>query len=289
VSSNLTASAKHGVSNKLQKMPISSHARATFSLSRQLLQASIFVLFSAISAHAIASDYAREARFADEIRAQLVVGEAVMLPLAAVALAGGQPFLGIYTVGKPGMPAIVLAHGVGTHPEDGLTGSLRLRLNDLGYTTLAIQMPVAAKEAVLDNYFPALFPLAGVRLAAASAWLRAKGHKNLVLASHTMGSWMANTYLDAHATKGDYQAWVCISLTGGYSSAVRNYPMPILDLYAENDIPVTVSSAWRRSGTLRLAAAGSKQVVVRGADAQWRGSEQAAAQAIAEFLRAVPF
>jgi pimeloyl-ACP methyl ester carboxylesterase len=269
-------------------MPMSSHARAATSQCCQFLQVSFFLLFSIFTAQAIASDYAREARFADEIRAQLVVGEAVMLPVAVAAPASGQPFLGIYTVGKPSMPAIVLAHGVGAHPEDGLTGSLRLRLNDLGYTTLAIQMPVAAKEAVLDNYFPALFPLAGVRLAAASAWLRAKGHKNLVLVGHNMGSWMANTYLDANVNKGDYQAWVCISLTGGYSSGVRNYPIPILDLYGENDIPVTVSSAWRRSGTLRLAAAGSKQVMVGDADAQWRGSEQAAAQAIAQFLSALP-
>lgn len=190
------------------------------------------------------------------------------------------------------MPAIVLAHGVGTHPEDGLTGSLRLRLNDLGYTILAIQMPIAAKEAVLDNYFPALFPLAGARLAAASNWLRAKGHTQVVLVSHSMGSWMANTYFDANlnanSNTGAYQAWVCISLTGGYSSGVRNYPFPVLDLYGENDIPVTVSSAWRRSGSLRLAHAGSGQVKVMGADAQWRGSEQAAAQAIAQFLRALP-
>ncbi len=249
----------------------------------------LFYFFISTSQQAIASDYAREARFADDIRAQLVVGDAVMLPLVSGAPAASRPFLCIYTVGKQGMPAIVLAHGVGAHPEDGLTGRLRLLLNDLGYTTLAIQMPIAAKEAVLDNYFPALFPLASARLAASSAWLRAQGHTSTVLLGHNMGAWMANTYLDANAQKKDYQAWVSISLTGGYSSGVRNYPFPILDLYGENDIPVTVSSAWRRNGTLRLAAAGSTQVMVRGADAQWRGSEQAAAQAIAQFLRTLSF
>ena len=237
-----------------------------------------------------ASDYAREKRFADEVTAQLVVGDAVMVSPPAGAPATYRPFLGLYTAGKPGMAAVVLAHGVGTHPEDGLTGSLRLRLNDLGYTTLAIQMPIAAKDATVDDYYPALFPEAGARLDAASAWLKGKGHANIALVSHTFGSWMANVYLD-EATHGKraqgkpYQAWVCISLTGGYSFAVRNYPFPVLDLYGENDIPVTVSSAWRRAGLLRLAATGSKQVMVAGADAQWRGKEQAAAQAIAEFLR----
>ena len=274
-------------------MPIastSSHSPSPFAARcTKLLWLSAFLLFTYTSQQAIASDYAREVRFADDIRAQLVVGDAVMLPLVSGAPAASRPFLGIYTAGKQGMPAIVLAHGVVAHPEDGLTGRLRLLLNDLGYTTLAIQMPVAAKEAVLDNYFPALFPLASARLAASSAWLRAQGHKSMVLLGHTMGAWMANTYLDANAHKNDYQAWVSISLTGGYSSQVRNYPFPILDLYGENDIPVTVSSAWRRSGTLRLAPAGSEQVMVRGSDAQWRGSEQAAAQAIAQFLRALPF
>jgi hypothetical protein len=124
--------------------------------------------FMSLCLPAAASDYAREKRFADEVTAQLVVGDAVTIPPPFGAPATYRPFLGLYTAGKPGLPAIVLAHGVGTHPEDGLTGSLRLRLNDLGYTTLAIQMPIAAKEATVDDYYPALFPEAGARLQQAS-------------------------------------------------------------------------------------------------------------------------
>ncbi len=101
---------------------------------------------------------------------------------------------------------------------------------------------------------------------------------------------MANVYLDQPAPRDNFsahQAWVCISLTGGYSFAARNYPFPAMDLYGEQDIPVTVSAAWRRAGLLRLEATGSKQVMIAGADAQWRNKEQAAADAIAEFLRAL--
>ena len=268
--------------------------------SSALCASLVFIsLASIVPLPAAASDYAREKRFADEVTAQLVVGDAVSIPLPVGTSAGYRPFLGLYTAGKPGLPAVVLAHGVGTHPEDGLTGSLRLRLNDLGYTTLAIQMPIAAKEATVDDYYPALFPEAGARLQAASQWLKGKGHANIALVSHTFGSWMANVYLDNNLSKftqgkgaqgtgtqdRPYHAWVCISLTGGYSFAVRNYPFPVLDLYGENDIPVTVSSAWRRNGLLRLAATGSRQQMIAGADAQWRGKEQAAAQAIADFLR----
>ena len=239
---------------------------------------------------ACASDYAREKRYEELVRSQLVVGDAVTLQPLAGSAASYQPFLGLYAKGKADLPALVLAHGVGNHPDEGLTGSLRQRLHDLGYTTLAIQLPIAAKEATIDNYYPALFPEAGSRLQAASAWLKGKGHSKIVLVSHTMGSWMANVYLDQQATRDSfnaYQAWVCISLTGGYSFAVRNYPFPVLDLYGEQDIPVTVSSAWRRAGLLKLAASGSKQVMIGGADAQWRGKEQAAAEAIAEFLGAL--
>ena len=257
--------------------------------SSALCASLVFIsLASIVPLPAAASDYAREKRFADEVTAQLVVGDAVSIPLPVGTSAGYRPFLGLYTAGKPGLPAVVLAHGVGTHPEDGLTGSLRLRLNDLGYTTLAIQMPIAAKEATVDDYYPALFPEAGARLQAASQWLKGKGHANIALVSHTFGSWMANVYLDKNAHDKSYQAWVCISLTGGYSFAVRNYPFPVLDLYGENDIPVTVSSAWRRSVLLRLAATGSRQQMIPGADAQWRGKEQAAAQATADFLRSLP-
>ncbi len=242
----------------------------------------------ALASTAMASDYARERRLEDLVKSQLVVGDAVTLQPLAGSPAAHQPFLGLYAKGKADLPALVLAHGVGNHPDEALTGSLRQRLYDMGYTTLAIQLPIAAKEATVDDYYPALFPEASSRLQAASSWLKAKGHNKVVLISHTMGSWMANVYFDKQAASNAYQAWVCISLTGGYSFAVRNYPFPVLDLYGEQDIPVTVSSAWRRAGLLKLAATGSRQVMIAGADAQWRGKEQAAADAIAEFLRTLP-
>ena len=234
---------------------------------------------------ALASDYSREKRFADDIVAQLVVGDAVQIPLA-----GAPSFLGLLAQGTDrAKPAIVLAHSVGTQPEDGITGQLRTRLHEMGYTTLAIQMPIGSKEAQIDDYFPKLFPDAGARLEAAAQWLTLRGHTRVVLVSHTMGSWMANVHFDQRfANKPTvYKAWVCISLTGGYSFATRNYPFPILDLYGENDIGVTVSSAWRRAGLLKLAALGSQQVKVAGADAQWRGRESAAAIAVDQFIRQV--
>ncbi len=238
-----------------------------------------------------ASDYAREFRFAQELQAQLVVGDAVQISHAAQSTY--RPFFGILTEApqtkaNSQRPAIVLAHGVGTHPDDGLTGELRKALHDLGYATLAIQMPIGSKEATVDDYFPKLFPEAGARLSASAQWLISRGYTRTVLVSHTMGSWMANVHFDQSHASTPFRAWVCISLTGGYSFATRNYPFPVLDLYGENDIKVTVSSAWRRAGLLKLAADGSQQVMIAGADEQWRGKQLAAAQAIDQFLKKLP-
>jgi hypothetical protein len=263
----------------------------TYSRFAAALYLSVVFATSAFAQH---SDYAREKRFAQEVSAQLLVGDVVQISHAANSAQRELPsFMAVYAAGQAQRPAIVFAHNVGTHPDDGLTGQLRQRLNDWGYTTLAIQMPIAAREAQLEDYFPKLFPEASARLHSAAQWLRQQGHTRVTLVSHTMGAWMANVYLDDLAKRSidaksfPYQAWVCISLTGGYSNATRNYSLPILDLYGEQDIPIVVSSAGRRAGTMRLAAEGSAQVKIEGADAQWRSKEGEAAQAIDAFIKRV--
>src|SRR6266705_492289 len=79
------------------------------------------------------SDYAREKRWADEIVPQLVSGEPVWIEAPRT-----EKFLGIYTEAKSAKGAIILAHGLGVHPDYGLIGELRTRLADGGYTTLSI-------------------------------------------------------------------------------------------------------------------------------------------------------
>src|SRR2546430_14428641 len=80
------------------------------------------------------SDYAREKRWADEIVPQIVSGEPVWLEAPRT-----EKFLGIYTEVKNSKGAIILAHGLGVHPDYGVIGELRTRLADAGYTTLSIQ------------------------------------------------------------------------------------------------------------------------------------------------------
>ena len=242
-----------------------------------------------------AQDYEREKRWAAEVMPTIVEGDAVQIKASS-----GREFLAIYTEGKvrtataPGAapaagtakPALVLVHGVGVNPDFGMIGLLRTRMADLGYPTLSIQMPVASKEASVDDYYPRLFPDAADRMARAAEWLRAKGHAKQVLVSHSMGAWMANEYLDKQHTQTPYQAWVVMGLTGGYSWTMRRYKFPVLDVYGEKDIEPVLKAESRRKGALD-ANNGSRQVRIGGADHHYDKREADLAAAIDVFLREV--
>ena len=226
-----------------------------------------------------AQDYEREKRWADEITPGVVVGD-----LVRIKAASGREFIALHAEGKPGMPAIVLAHSVGVHPDHSIIGLLRARLNDLGYTTTSIQLPVQDKNAQVDDYFPKVFPDAGDRMAKAAEWLRARGHTRLILLSHSMGAWMANVYLDQSHETTPYRAWVVMGLTGGYSWGMRRYAFPILDVYGEADITPVLGATGRRKFALKDGN-GSRQVMIAGADHFYAGREKELAAAIDAFLR----
>ena len=224
-----------------------------------------------------AQDYAREQRWADEITPALVVGEPVK-----ILATSGKPFLGLYAKGSKAGRAILLLHSVGSHPDYGVIGQLRGNLFDLGYTTLSIQLPVQGRDAKLEDYYPKVFGDAKDRIGRALQWLKVEGFDKPALVSHTMGSWMANEYLDDHHKKDEVSAWVCMSLTGSYSWTARAYGFPILDVYAENDIAPTIKSAGRRK--LALVQPASRQFMVPGAEAEYGTKERALAMEVRRFL-----
>ena len=228
---------------------------------------------------AFAQDYAREKRWADEITPMVLLGDVVQIRAAS-----GRDFLGLYAAVTGAKPAIVLVHSVGVHPDHGVIGILRDKLTGLGYTTLSIQMPVQSKEAQVDDYYPKVFPDAADRLAKAADWLRARGHAEVVLLTHSMGAWMANEYLDRAHGSTPYKAWIVMGLTGSYSWTMRSYAFPVLDIYGENDVAPAVGAAGRRKFALK-GANGSRQVMVPGADHFYAGRENELAAVIDGFLR----
>ncbi|MEO6408476.1 MAG: alpha/beta fold hydrolase [Burkholderiaceae bacterium] len=247
-------------------------------LSTWLLATTLFVAHAAL-----AQDYAREQRWANEIVPAIVVGDPVMLQQSRGKDAAHK-FLGLYAEAPKAKTAIVLVHGVGVHPDYGIIGSLRGKLNDAGYTTLAIQMPVAGSEAKAEDYYPVLFGEAAERIAVSGRWLQEKGYRQIVLLSHSMGAWMANEYL-LNAQTTPYAAWVCMGITGRITSP-SSIKMPVLDMYGENDVVIAKRAApWRRFMKLFMAD-GSVQVEVPGADHFYAGKENEAAAEIDKFLKA---
>lgn len=233
------------------------------------------LLLAQCAVHALAQDYERETRWAAEIVPSVVVGDAVYLKLPST-----REFLGLYTKGKSNT-SILLVHGVGVHPDHGVIGVLRASLADLGYTTLSIQMPVQKSDAKLDDYYPKVFPEAVERIRAGAQWLKEKGAGKIVLLSHSMGSWMSNVYYE-QTRDAPFAAWVCMGLTGGYGG-MHYVHVPVLDMYGEHDLPPVLRADSRRAGTLR-SIAGSKQVMIAGADHHYIGKEKELVAAIRDFI-----
>ena len=240
------------------------------------IEVSILMLLSS-SAFA-QTDSAREARWRAEVEPGLVVGDAYTLTTAV-----GQPFFSIFTDGKQKQVAFVLVHGVGVHPDFGLIGRLRVLLADAGYATLAIQMPVRPKETTDATEYASTFPDATARLASAHAWLRQRGYARVILASHSMGAWMANVYFQ-QTPDAPYVAWIAMGVTGRILPLKSN-SLPVLDLYGQNDLAPNLSSAWLRRAHLVLLPQ-SQQVMIANADHHYAGVEAEASRVIVDFVAA---
>src|SRR3990172_7263439 len=208
-------------------------------------------------------DYARERRWADEVTQGLVVGDAVFL-----AQKSGHKFLAIYTAGAPASAAVITVHGLGVHPDWALIGALRTGLSDHGYATLSVQMPVLAADAKADTY-PPLFPDAADRLHAAVAFLKAKGHRKIAIASHSLGARMSNLFLAGTPDHG-VAAWISIGIVPSEFAEPDKLRLPVLDIYGALDFPNVLQQAEARAAVLKTLK-GSAQIEVAGADHYFTG------------------
>ena len=224
---------------------------------------------------ALAQDYEREARWAKETLATLVVGEAVQIEQK-----NGHKFLGLYTHADKPTGAVIIAHGRGWGPDFELYGVLRTTLAEAGYSTLSIQLPVLLGTAKIGDYLP-LFPDSSERFALAAQWLRAKGFKKVAIVSHSLGATMANQYL---ITRPDpaVDAWVFISIINGLEDMFR-IKIPVLDVYGTLDWQVTRYGGEERR-TQILKVAGSEQVVIQGAEHFFERQTDELTRVIASFL-----
>ena len=233
-------------------------------------------LLAVWTALAHAQDFEREARWRSEVVPNLVVGEAIDLRSA-----DGRVFLGLYTATSGAKTALVIVHGIGVHPDHGVIGTLRMTLADKGFSTLSIQMPILAADARPDAY-AATFPLAVDRMATAAAWLQARGYRDLVLVSHSMGSRMANAYFDAREPPA-FRAWVALGLGSEFSPHfAERKPLPVLDVQGDSDLPAVLAAAAARKRVAE-SISGGRQVTIANADHFYAGRHPQLVDAIAAF------
>jgi pimeloyl-ACP methyl ester carboxylesterase len=230
----------------------------------------------ALGCHAaIAQDYEREARWAKETLATLVVGEAVQIEQK-----NGHRFLGLYTRAAKPLGAVIIAHGRGWGPDFELYGTLRTLLADAGYSTLSIQLPVLPGTAKIGDYLP-MFPDSTERFALAAQWLRAKGYQKVAIVSHSLGATMANQYLITTPNPA-VDAWVFISIINGLEDMFR-IKIPVLDVYGTLDWQVTRYGGDERRAQIAKVA-GSEQVVIQGAEHFFEPQTDELTRVIATFL-----
>lgn len=235
----------------------------------------LFTLLALLASTAVfaVSDYPREKKWADEITPGIVVGDPVYIEQA-----NKHKFLGIYTEASNAKAGVVVAHGMGIHPDWGMIGILRSQLADMGYTTLSIQMPILAVDAKPEDY-PPTFPEAVERLKLAVDYLKNKGHKKIAIVSHSLGSRMTRDFMAANPP--EVAGWASLGIGGGVDYA--GIKAPVLDLYGAKDLPPVLANAGKRAASLKDNPV-SKQVVVPGADHFFAGHEGEMVAATKAFL-----
>lgn len=227
-----------------------------------------------LSCQALASaDYVREKRWADEITPGLIVGEPIY-----ISQSNAHEFLGLYAEADGAKTAVIVVHGMSLHPDWGIISTLRQQLFDGGYATLAIQMPVLAADAEANDY-PAVFPEAVERLSLAAAFLKQKDYERIVIVSHSNGSLMSRLYMINNPVEID--SWVALSLTR--EKTFEGVKVPVLDLYAENDLPHVLSATAQRKASLRYNMS-SKQIMIANTDHFYNGHENEMVKVVKKFL-----
>lgn len=242
----------------------------------------IVVLALLVASSALASDLAKEARWAEQVVDALLDGEAVWLEDGRGRFLALDTESGDGSVGK----AAVIMHGTGVHPNWAtVVQPLRVGLTESGWRTLSIQMPVLANEAAHADY-AGIYDWVPGRIDAAVAHLRTGGAEKVVLIAHSQGSTMAVYHLSRPHRPVDGLVAVGISggIEGGPMDTLQQLPgvgLPILDLYGSDDLVEVLDSTAARS---RSAGGEYTQRRIEGADHFFDGEEDELLDAVNAWL-----
>lgn len=238
-----------------------------------------------LSQLAMASDWQREKRIADQIVETIFDGDPIMLKTDE------REFLAIYTEADDAEKAVIVMHGRGFHPDwVDTVQPLRVGLVDHGWNTLSIQMPILGKEAKYYDYVP-IFDEAIPRIQSAIEYLKQQGNSQIILIAHSCSVHMSMHYLNHHGDdEVDGFIGIGMGATDYKQPMAEPFPLdklsiPILDIYGAADFPAVHRLAPRRWS--RITQAGnraSKQLVVDEADHYFTDRGDALLDAVAKWL-----
>ena len=250
----------------------------------------LYSLILLISTTANAANTASEKRWAEQLRDQIVVGEARDLPLSEAG-GGENTFFSIYTphTSKTPKGAVVLMHGKGAHPDwNDVIHPLRTELPDKGWASLSIQMPLTFPDQNDTDSLKQVIEASVGRIDAAVNFLRSQSYQHVVFIAHSLGSLMALNYLQqkAEATTEEGQPMVNAAIIIGTSSQGTDIPLnaatmiekiniPILDLYGSNDHrKVRNSAKTRKAAAHKAGNQRYRQTVTIGANHFYHGLDE---------------
>jgi len=247
------------------------------------------LLFASLLLHSfivVASDIAKEKRWADQVVDSILDGEAIWLD------DGNHKFLGIYTASEESSSrAVIIMHGTGIHPDwQQVIQPLRVGLTEYNWNTLSIQMPVLANDAEYSDYAP-LYDEVAPRIDAAIKYLNTNGIKTIVLIGHSQGSSMAAYYLST--SKQNVKGFVAIGMATFAKdsrmdsvSALKKIQVPVLDLYGEEDLDSIIASADDRAAAAKESGNESYVQVIIPGNHFFDDAEGALVSTVAEWLAA---
>ncbi len=232
-----------------------------------LLINAVFLLV--FSSTLLASNLAKEKRWADQIVDSIMTGDAIWLE------DGKNKFLGLFTESATPKTegAIIVVHGIGVHPNwPDVILPIRAEFPDHGWATLSIQMPILGNDKTGKDYIPLLKEV-NSRFDAAVQFLKTKNIQNIVIAAHSMGTTMANRYL---TTKPDpaIRAYIAISMSSDPKTKELDNvkklrlikDIPVLDIYGNQDLDPVLRFAKNRLKAGQKSNPKYKQIMIKGAD-----------------------
>lgn len=208
---------------------------------------------------------------------------------------GGSKTFAIFTAtARIPQGGVILLHDVGAHGDSAqLIAPLRRQLAQYGWACLSVHVPSFHEQRVI----PAAELTKQMQdvLGAASQWLAQKNIRPVVVLAHGASAAAAAAALSANP--GEIRALVALSPRAPTSSdtplsvpaVYKSLTIPLLDAYGERDYPLVVQAAAARAAAKHPASPAAqsafRQMVIPGADHEYRGQEDLLTRRIVGWLR----